>query len=280
MPNLSPASGTVPARRAAIHGQKEARLSLRGPQGDDHAGSGLPRRRDHAAAGQTSEDRNQQAIPAEIAAGQAILRGDLHIPAHPRGAVLFAHGSGSSRLSPRNQFVARSLNEAGIATLLLDLLTEQEEARDREGAEFRFDIEMLTERLHHAVDWLSQQRELSRIKIGVFGASTGAAAALAAASENHSIAAVVSRGGRPDMAGAALENVHVPVLLIVGGQDRTVLNLNKQAFARLQCEKKLEIVAGATHLFEEPGALEQVAQMARHWFEHFLGRTTVTTHAA
>jgi putative phosphoribosyl transferase len=230
--------------------------------------------------GSVLDDRKQQAIPVEIAAGQAILKGDLHIPANLSGAVLFAHGSGSSRLSPRNQFVARALQEAGMATLLLDLLTEQEEARDREGAELRFDIEMLTERVHHTIEWLVQQRELNRVKIGVFGASTGAAAALAAAAESNSIATVVSRGGRPDMAGSALENVHIPVLLIVGGEDRTVLNLNKQALARLGGEKKLEIITGATHLFEEQGALERVAQLARHWFEHFLGRVKEEVHAA
>lgn len=231
-----------------------------------------------ASAGSVLDEENGTTV--EIAAGQAILKGDLYIPANLSGAVLFAHGSGSSRLSPRNQFVARALQEAGMATLLLDLLTEEEEARDRDGAELRFDIEMLTERVLHAAEWLTQQRELAGVRIGIFGASTGAAAALAAAAENDAIATVVSRGGRPDMAGPALENVHAPVLLIVGSQDRTVLNLNKQALARLGGEKKLEVIAGATHLFEEPGALERVAQLARHWFGHFLSGSKVATHAA
>ncbi|HLI03592.1 MAG TPA: dienelactone hydrolase family protein [Terracidiphilus sp.] len=225
-------------------------------------------------------DRKEPGNTVEIATGDVVIRGDLHIPASLRGAVLFAHGSGSSRMSPRNRFVARALEKAGMATLLLDLLTEEEEARDRGGAELRFDIEMLTDRLNEATAWLAQHRALQGVRIGIFGASTGAAAGLAAAAANSAIATVVSRGGRPDLAWHALEHVHVPVLLIVGGEDGSVINVNRRALARLGGEKRLEIIAGATHLFEEPGALERVAQLARHWFEHFLGRTTAAAHAA
>jgi putative phosphoribosyl transferase len=230
--------------------------------------------------GNTPNDRNERGNAVEIAAGGAVLRGDLHIPARVNGAVLFAHGSGSGRVSPRNQFVARALEKAGMATLLLDLLTDEEEARERQGAELRFDINLLTDRLNDATAWLAQQRELKQVKIGIFGASTGAAAGLAVAAKNSAIATVVSRGGRPDLAGPVLENVHVPVLLIVGGEDGSVVNLNRRALARLGGEKKLEIIAGATHLFEEPGTLERVAQLARHWFEHFLGREVVAARAA
>lgn len=276
-----PASGPLPAGDAEYRGQKEWGQGSRGPEGyEDHGSSELSYQRGQVLGGYTPDDRKEQGIGVEIAAAGAIIRGDLHIPVDLNGAVLFAHGTGSSRFSPRNQFVARALQEAGMATLLLDLLTEEEEARDREGAELRFDIDLLADRLHHATEWLSQQRELNRVKIGLFGASTGAAAALAAAAEGGQIAAVVSRGGRPDMAGPALENVHVPVLLIVGGEDRTVLNLNRMALARLGGEKKLEIISGATHLFEEPGTLEQVAQLARQWFRQHLGRVKVSAHAA
>ncbi len=236
---------------------------------------------EQAAAGNTLRyDRNEPETAIEIATGDVIIRGDLHIPANLQGAVLFAHGSGSSRMSPRNRFVARALEQAGMATLLLDLLTEEEEARDRGGAELRFDIEMLTGRLNDATAWLTQHRELKGVKIGIFGASTGAAAGLAAAAANSAIATVVSRGGRPDLAGHVLEHVHVPVLLIVGGEDGSVVNVNRRAMARLGGEKRLEIIAGATHLFEEPGALDRVAQLARHWFGHFLGHTAAAARAA
>jgi putative phosphoribosyl transferase len=234
---------------------------------------------DRAGSGYQINECDEQCT-VEIAADDAILMGDLHIPENPVGAVLFAHGSGSSRSSPRNRFVARALQERGMATLLLDLLTEEEEARERLGAELRFDIGLLTQRLHNATDWLTQQRELRGRKIGLFGASTGAAAALATAAESPAIAAVVSRGGRPDMAADVLEHVQVPVLLIVGGHDRHVLTLNRQALARLPGEKKLEVVAGASHLFEETGAMEQVAQLAGRWFERHLTRTRTTTRAA
>jgi putative phosphoribosyl transferase len=224
--------------------------------------------------------KGEQAMSIEIPAGQAILNGDLHIPRDLRGVVLFAHGSGSSRLSPRNQFVAQVLQDAGMATLLLDLLTEQEETIDRNTAQLRFDVELLAERLLSAIEWIGSHREFQGARVGLFGASTGAAAALIAASESKGVTAVVSRGGRPDLAGDALEHVTAPVLLIVGSLDRTVLNWNRQAMGRLGGEKKLEIVPGATHLFEEPGTLEQVAQIARDWFEQHLSRTRATVHAA
>ncbi len=216
----------------------------------------------------------------EIPAEQAILNGELEIPRKARGIVLFAHGSGSSRLSPRNQLVARELRKGGVATLLFDLLTEEEEVIDRNTAHLRFDVELLAGRLLSAVEWVSEAREVRNLPIGCFGASTGAAAALVAAARSSQIVTVVSRGGRPDLAGEALEEVHVPVLLIVGSNDRTVLNWNRQALGRLQGDKKLEIVPGATHLFEEPGALEQVAHLARAWFEQRLAHAHSTVQAA
>lgn len=187
------------------------------------------------------------------------LRGTLGVPEGALGLVLFAHGSGSSRLSPRNQRVARALRDAGIGTLLFDLLTEAE-AEDRARV---FDIELLAQRLLDATAVVHRWE----LPIGYFGASTGAAAALVAAARSPDpVAAVVSRGGRPDLAGAALAKVRSPTLLIVGGRDETVLQLNRQAESELRCEKKLEVVTGATHLFEEPGALEQVTHLARRWF--------------
>lgn len=204
-------------------------------------------------------------IPADVR-----LAADLHIPTHVQGVVLFAHGSGSSRHSPRNQFVARELQKAGLATLLLDLLTEQEEAQDARTGHLRFDIDLLARRLLDAVNWIAQHSELHPVKAGLFGASTGAAAALIAASKAPSIAAVVSRGGRPDLAGDALAKVRAPVLLIVGGNDREVLGLNRMAMAQLHGGTQLEIVPGATHLFEESGALDQVAHLAQAWFVRWL----------
>ncbi|HEX5380440.1 MAG TPA: alpha/beta family hydrolase [Phenylobacterium sp.] len=194
------------------------------------------------------------------------LAGDLRSPADPTGIVIFAHGSGSSRFSPRNQLVAEALTNQGIATLLFDLLTE-DEARARENV---FDIDLLAQRLISAIDWVTAQATLADLPIGLFGASTGAAAALkAAAARRDSVAAVVSRGGRPDLAGAALGQVQAPTLLIVGGDDEPVLSLNHGALLRLAGPARLEIVAGATHLFEEPGALEQVMRLAGAWFgEH------------
>jgi putative phosphoribosyl transferase len=199
------------------------------------------------------------------------LSGDLVIPESATGAVLFAHGSGSSRLSPRNRYVAGILQQAGLATLLLDLLTEAEEEIDQVTGELRFDIELLSGRLLEATDWLRCQRSTRDLSIGYFGASTGAAAALVTAAERPSlIGAVVSRGGRPDLAASALPRVQAPTLLIVGSNDRHVIALNQQALAELRCEKQLAIVAGATHLFEEPGTLEEVSKLARNWFRQHL----------
>jgi dienelactone hydrolase len=199
------------------------------------------------------------------------LEGNLNIPAHPRGLVLFVHGSGSSRHSPRNQFVARVLHEAGLATLLIDLLTAREEEEDRWTGHLRFDIKLLSERVVGATNWLTLQPTTEHLKIGYFGASTGAAAALVAAAEHPLlIGAVVSRGGRPDLASSSLPSVQAPTLLIVGSKDTQVIELNRMAFSLLRGEKQLEIVPGATHLFEEPGALEQVAQLASKWFERSL----------
>lgn len=203
----------------------------------------------------------------QIRAGAASLEGMLALPLDPIGVVLFAHGSGSGRFSPRNNQVAAGLREAGVATLLLDLLTLDEDAAYRN----RFDIDVLTSRLHAAASWLGTEPLTAPLPLGLFGASTGAAAALRVAADSGTgIAAVVSRGGRPDLAGAALAQVLAPTLLIVGGEDGAVLELNRQAYAALGCEKALEIVPGATHLFEEPGTLEQVEALASSWFvRHF-----------
>src|SRR5438874_2374462 len=201
----------------------------------------------------------------QIQAGRAILSGTLHLPTNAAVAlVLFAHGSGSSRHSPRNQFVARTLNDAGLATLLFDLLTHEEEAIDMQTRELRFNINLLAERLVHATKWAKQQPQTGDLRIGYFGSSTGGAAALVAAVDvPQDVGAVVSRGGRPDLAGEALPKVQAPTLLIVGGNDDVVIELNEAARDQMRCEVKLEIVPGATHLFEEPGALEQVAKLAR-----------------
>jgi dienelactone hydrolase len=201
-----------------------------------------------------------------ILAGAARLPGSLVAPEKPGGIVLFAHGSGSSRLSPRNTYVAEILQDCGFATLLFDLLTEEEERIDAHTGELRFDIPFLTGRLVAATQWTLRQPGLHGLRIGYFGASTGAAAALSAAAQLPEVAAVVSRGGRPDLAGAALPDVHAATLLIVGGNDRQVLALNRSALAQLRAEARLEIVPGATHLFVEPGALEAVARLAADWF--------------
>lgn len=202
-----------------------------------------------------------------IPAGSTALEGVLELPATPIGVVLFAHGSGSSRFSPRNNAVAADLRAAGIGTLLLDLLTPEEDAAYRN----RFDIDVLAMRLHAAATWLGTEPLTAPLPLGLFGASTGAAAALRLAADSGTgIAAVVSRGGRPDLAGAALPQVLAPTLLIVGGADTVVIGLNQQAFDALQCEKALEIVPEAGHLFEEAGALEQVSSLATAWFvRHF-----------
>jgi len=203
----------------------------------------------------------------EIPSGRRRLCGILRIPPGAEGVVAFAHGSGSGRFSPRNQYVARALEEGGLATLLLDLL-EEEEAEDRDKV---FDIELLAERLQSAASWLGQQPETSALRLGYFGASTGAGAALvAAARQPTAVDAVVSRGGRPDLAHTYLQVVQAPTLLIVGGNDDVVIELNEQALRLLRCPKQLVIVPGATHLFEEPGTLEEVARLAREWFVRYL----------
>src|SRR5574341_384989 len=211
-------------------------------------------------------------VDVTVRAGAVAREGVLSSPERAEGVVLFAHGSGSSRFSPRNRFVADFLNEGGLATLLLDLLTAEESEIDERTGELRFGIGLLSGRLTGAVDWLAARPETRELRIGIFGASTGAAAALNAAAERPAqVAAVVSRGGRPDLAMAALPRVSAPTLLIVGGLDGPVIGMNRRAAAELRCEHQVEIVAGATHLFEEPGKLEQVAQLARQWFLRHLG---------
>jgi pimeloyl-ACP methyl ester carboxylesterase len=205
-----------------------------------------------------------------VPVGDTVLEGDLVLPEAASGIVLFAHGSGSSRHSPRNRQVAARLNEAQLGTLLVDLLTPAEERLDLVTAEHRFDIELLARRLVGVVDWL-RRGPAESLPIGLFGASTGAAAALvAAAARPEDVGAVVSRGGRPDLAGSALPQVRAPTLLIVGGADPVVLELNQQAFELLQTEKQLVVIPGATHLFEEPGALQEVARLAADWFTKHL----------
>jgi putative phosphoribosyl transferase len=218
-----------------------------------------------------------------IPAGRATLDGDLTIVRHgesvrrrigqAKALILFGHGSGSSRHSPRNQFVARTLNQAGLSTLLFDLLTPEEESVDLYTREHRFDINLLAERLVHATKWAKQQKKTQDLRIGYFGSSTGGGAALVGAAElPDEIGAVVSRGGRPDLAGDALAKVKAPTLLIVGGEDRVVIELNEQARAQMKCDCKIDIVPGATHLFEEPGALEKVAKLASDWFLNHIDR--------
>lgn len=202
----------------------------------------------------------------QVRAGDETIAGLLTIPPEARGTVLFAHGSGSGRFSTRNNYVARVLNGAGLATLLVDLLTTREEAIDARTGHLRFDIEFLTGRLLAATEWLEAQRATADLPIGYFGASTGAAAALEAAAEHRDIFAVVSRGGRPDLARDYLERVRAPTLLIVGGADVPVIPLNQEAYDLLVCEKQMVVIPGATHLFEEPGALEEVARLAAEWF--------------
>jgi len=212
-----------------------------------------------------------EGIPVRVETSIA-LEGDLSVPERARGIVLFAHGTGSDRHSPRNRAVASSLRRAGMATLLLDLLTELEESEDTATARMRFDIGLLAERILGAADWLAREERTAELPLGCFGASTGAGAALAAAaSRPERIAAVVSRGGRPDLAGPMLERVRAPTLLIVGGNDPFVLGLNQEALPRIGAqEKELQIVPGATHRFEEAGALEEVARLATDWFVRHL----------
>jgi len=218
--------------------------------------------------------------PVSIGLVKATLEGDLSLPPHPCGIVLFAHGSGSSRRSPRNRYVAESLQSQGIATLLMDLLTESEEEIDQRTSQLRFNIRLLAKRLAGATTSTLRQPDLRGLSVGYFGASTGAAAALVAAAQlSGAVAAVVSRGGRPDLAGDALGSVVAPTLLIVGGHDGPVIDMNEQALAELGCsDKKLIIIPGATHLFEEPGALEEVSRVAGDWFSrHFASKQHVQT---
>jgi dienelactone hydrolase len=225
-------------------------------------------------SGETAAHRDPPA-PLEravtIAVGRVSLEGNLAIPPRAAGSVVFAHGSGSSRHSPRNRFVASELRKAGVGTLLIDLLTRDEERNEDAGGRLRFDIDLLARRLAGAAEWLAGQPETAALPIGYFGASTGAAAALVAAARQPArVAAVVSRGGRPDLAGNALPAVRAPTLLIVGGDDLPVIEMNREAFDQLRCTKALKVVPGATHLFEEPGTLEQVARLAAEWFGHHL----------
>lgn len=216
-------------------------------------------------------DRVTAEGPVKIAAGDVELYGDLTLPDGANGLVVFVHGSGSSRFSSRNRHVAEVLAEAGLGTLLMDLLTSDEEAEDERTGRLRFDIPMLAERVGKTLLWLAGDSHLGTLRFGCFGASTGAAAALIAAAEHPALVyAVVSRGGRPDLAGAQLGDVRAPTLLIVGGADSAVLELNRNAYRQLLCEKRLEIVPGATHLFEERGTLDQVALLAREWFSAHL----------
>ncbi|MBV9767778.1 MAG: dienelactone hydrolase family protein [Acidobacteriaceae bacterium] len=200
------------------------------------------------------------------------ISGDLIVPDNPTGVILFAHGSGSSRFSSRNRFVAGVLRRAGLATLLLDLLTADEEAIDNRTRKLRFDIDLLAQRLVEATKWLGNDPETAELRVGYFGASTGGGAALVAAADlPETIAAVVSRGGRPDLAGSALSRVAAPTLLIVGELDYPVIEMNRAALEQLRCEKALQIVPEATHLFEEPGTLDRVARLASDWFQRWLG---------
>lgn len=215
----------------------------------------------------TLKDLEGRRVPLLVKAAGTCLNGDLYLPEGAEKLIVFAHGSGSSRLSPRNQYVASVLNEAGFGTFLFDLLTREEECLDMHTRHLRFDIDLLSVRMVETTNWLTHEAGLSQLKIGYFGASTGAAAALiAAAYLPDQVCAVVSRGGRPDLAGNALEQVKADTLLIVGGLDDVVIRLNEEAFSRLTCRKQLSIVPGATHLFEEAGALERVAELACDWF--------------
>ncbi len=214
---------------------------------------------------------HQETVTINLREQDIMLQGDLRLPGEPEGIVVFAHGSGSSRFSSRNRYVATTLNDARLGTLLFDLLTEEEGIIDDRTRQYRFDIPLLAERLGHVCEWVSRYEFTRGLGIGLFGASTGAAAALIAAAKRPDLVrAVVSRGGRPDLAGDALPRVQCPVLLIVGGADTGVIELNEDAAARLRCENRVEIVPGATHLFEEPGKLDIVSDQARDWFERHL----------
>jgi putative phosphoribosyl transferase len=229
--------------------------------------------------GQATHQRTLASSDVQIRSGVATLHGELSIPDGAPGVVLFAHGSGSSRHSPRNQFVARTIREAGVGTLLFDLLTRDEEAVDMHTRHLRFDIGLLALRLIDATYWIKGQFDY--LSIGYFGSSTGGGAALVAAAElGDTVGAVVSRGGCPDLAGDALPKVKAPTLLIVGGLDYQVIELNREAYTRLRCEKQLRIVPGATHLFEEPGTLEEVARLAADWFQKHLTSKAATQNGS
>ena len=213
------------------------------------------------------EEENSVRIPVD----KTTIEGNLVMPPHAKGVVLFAHGSGSGRFSPRNQYVAKVLNKAGIATLLIDLLTKQEEEEDLQTGQFRFDINLLAQRLIGATEWLRKNPRTKNLAFGYFGASTGAAAAMISAAKlPEYVKAVVSRGGRPDLALDYIPKVKVPTLFIVGGNDTVVIDLNKKAMQNFSAGKKLEIVPGASHLFEETGKLEEVAKLAANWFSKYL----------
>jgi putative phosphoribosyl transferase len=228
-------------------------------------------------------DESPGELAVHVAASGVTLGGTLGVPAPagtlPSGVILFAHGSGSSRFSPRNRFVADMLRESSFATLLLDLLTPEEESVDLRTRELRFDLQLLAHRLVDAISWLAHQELTRELPVGLFGASTGAGAALVAAARRpDQIQAVVSRGGRPDLAGDALAAVHAPTLLIVGGNDQEVIDLNRTAMSYMPSAVRLEIVPGATHLFEEPGALDAVANLARRWFTDYLAPPIPSPH--
>jgi dienelactone hydrolase len=222
--------------------------------------------------GHTGHTGTEPSHAVRIPSGETTLEGELSIPVGASGVVLFAHGSGSSRHSPRNQYVARVIREAGTGTLLFDLLTREEEAVDIRTRQLRFDIRLLARRLVDATNWVKREADLWHMRIGYFGSSTGGGAALVAAAElGDGVGAVVSRGGRPDLAGSdALQRVEAPTLLIVGGLDGPVIGMNEEAYAWLRCEKELKILPGATHLFEESGKLEEVARLAAEWFRRHL----------
>lgn len=218
----------------------------------------------------TTHKTTEETIHIQVEKGE--IEGELIIPPEAQGIVLFAHGSGSSRFSPRNQLVAKIIREHHLATLLLDLLTLEEDRVDQVSREFRFNIDLLADRLLQATQWIFKDSRTQNLSIGYFGSSTGAAAALiAAAKVKNRVSAVVSRGGRPDLAHPYLSEVKAPTLLIVGGYDTVVIQLNQEAYEQLSCEKRLDIVPKATHLFEETGALEQVAHLACNWFTQYLG---------
>jgi putative phosphoribosyl transferase len=245
---------------------------------DAEVGALLSQAQDRADAAHAAAA--QEGTTIRIDAGGAQLEGDLALPSGARGMIVFAHGSGSSRFSPRNRAVAAALRDAGLGTLLVDLLTRDEERVDARTGHLRFDIRLLATRLVACIEWLASGARTSDLKIGCFGASTGAAAALvAAALRQRLVAAVVSRGGRPDLAGPVLPQVRAPTLLVVGGKDEVVLELNRQAQEKLGGEKALVVIPGATHLFEEPGALERVAELARRWFVRWLGAEALPSAA-